>query len=137
RRTARCLVMCESLRRFCVEGGRVPPDRIERGPPGIDGEEVSAARGPAPAEARRGLGVPANAGRVVGTVTRLFEQKGNEFLVEAAKTVLERWPDAFFVVAGDGPLRPHLEDEARRLRVADRVRFLGFRSDVAVVLRAL
>jgi glycosyltransferase involved in cell wall biosynthesis len=34
--------------------------------------------------------------------------------------------DAYLVYAGDGPLRPELEALARRLDVAERVRFLGF-----------
>jgi glycosyltransferase involved in cell wall biosynthesis len=34
--------------------------------------------------------------------------------------------DSFLVFAGDGPLRPKLEAEARSLGVANRVRFLGF-----------
>jgi len=35
-------------------------------------------------------------------------------------------PNAYLVFAGEGPLRAHLESEARTLGVADRVRFLGF-----------
>ncbi|HXJ17034.1 MAG TPA: glycosyltransferase family 4 protein [Candidatus Polarisedimenticolia bacterium] len=35
-------------------------------------------------------------------------------------------PESVLVIAGDGPLRPALEDEAKSLGVAERVRFLGF-----------
>lgn len=35
-------------------------------------------------------------------------------------------PESFLVIAGDGPLRPALEAEARSLGIAERVRFLGF-----------
>ncbi len=35
-------------------------------------------------------------------------------------------PRAYLVIAGDGPLRTKLEEEAQALGIADRVRFLGF-----------
>src|SRR5262245_12198782 len=136
-RTARCLVMCETLRRFCIESCRIPADRIEKVPLGIDLAPFDPSGGPSREEARRAIGLPNGARRVVGTVTRLFEQKGNAHLLDAARTVLDRWPDAIFVIAGDGPLRAELESQARRLRIAESVVFLGFRDDVPRVLRAL
>jgi glycosyltransferase involved in cell wall biosynthesis len=55
----------------------------------------------------------------------LRPQKGFDLLLQA----LQRWnPDPSevrLVIGGDGPLRAALESQARRLRVADRVRFLG------------
>jgi glycosyltransferase involved in cell wall biosynthesis len=35
-------------------------------------------------------------------------------------------PGSFLVMAGEGPLRQHLEEEAQLLGIAERVRFLGF-----------
>ncbi len=43
------------------------------------------------------LGVPRNA-LVVGTVTKLGPERGNEYLLEAAKEVLHRQPDVHFVL---------------------------------------
>lgn len=131
-RTARCLVMNESLRRFCVAACRVPAERIEKVPLGIDLSRFDPERAPSRAAARRALGIDPEA-TVVGTVTRLFEQKGNRYLLEAMAKV----PGATLVVAGDGPLRGELEGEAARLGIAGRVLFLGFRDDVPLVLRAL
>ncbi len=45
-------------------------------------------------------------------------------------------PDVELLMVGDGPLRSELEALARELRIAERVRFLGIRRDVAEVLRA-
>lgn len=67
---------------------------------------------------------------VVLTVARLDEQKGHSYLLEAAAKV----PEAQFVLAGDGPLRVSLEAQARSLGVAERVKFLGYRSDIADLL---
>jgi glycosyltransferase involved in cell wall biosynthesis len=44
--------------------------------------------------------------------------------------------DAVLLLAGDGPTRPAVEDEVHRHRLAGRVRVLGERSDVDVVLAA-
>jgi glycosyltransferase involved in cell wall biosynthesis len=40
------------------------------------------------------------------------------------------------LLAGDGPLRPRLEKQVKRLKIEQYVDFLGFRSDVADLLNA-
>jgi glycosyltransferase involved in cell wall biosynthesis len=45
------------------------------------------------------------------------------------------WPFHLFI-AGEGPLRPALEEEIARLGLADRVTLLGLRTDVPQLLRA-
>ncbi|MCY4078047.1 MAG: glycosyltransferase, partial [Acidobacteria bacterium] len=84
---------------------------------------------------RSGLGLPAE-GPVVGTITRLMPAKGNEYLVEAARTVLHEVPDAHFCIVGEGELASDLEALAERLGVAGRVRFAGYTRDVAGALAA-
>lgn len=86
-------------------------------------------------ESRIRLGIPPDA-RVVGSVTRLFPEKGTRYLVEAMPHVLARCPDAWCVVVGDGPQRRELEALTRRLGIAGRVHFLGYREDVEPVLAA-
>jgi glycosyltransferase involved in cell wall biosynthesis len=73
---------------------------------------------------------------VVGSVTRLHDSKGNEYLVRAARLVLDERPNARFVVFGEGPLRPGLEALATQLGIADRFSFAGFVTDVPRVLAA-
>jgi glycosyltransferase involved in cell wall biosynthesis len=73
---------------------------------------------------------------VVGTVTRLHESKGNAYLVEAARLVLDVRPQARFVLIGEGPLRAELEARAAALGLGDRFRFLGFVKDVPAALAA-
>jgi glycosyltransferase involved in cell wall biosynthesis len=64
------------------------------------------------------------------TAARLDSQKGHEYLLRAAAGV----PEATFILAGDGPLRPRLEELARSLGLAERVLFLGHRDDVPALL---
>lgn len=61
-------------------------------------------------------------------VGRLVEKKGTRLLLYALRAV----PKGELVIIGDGPERRSLEDLARRLGVADRVRFLGRQPPEAV-----
>jgi teichuronic acid biosynthesis glycosyltransferase TuaC len=55
------------------------------------------------------------------SVGNLVELKGHHLVIEA----LQRMPDVLLLIAGRGPERDKLEALARRLGVAERVRFLG------------
>jgi len=72
----------------------------------------------------------AHDGRVIGNVARLVEQKDQRSLVAAAPEILTRFPDARFVVVGDGPLRDDLERRAAGLPFE----FTGERDDVPDLL---
>ena len=69
---------------------------------------------------------------LIFTPARLHPQKGHAILLAAAALV----PEATFVLAGDGPLRAELEQQARTLGIADRCVFLGYRPDVPALLAA-
>jgi|GEM_PF-98770 len=64
---------------------------------------------------------------VVGTVSQLVRRKGLEQLIE----VLAVEPSFAAVIIGDGPERLALEALATRLKVQNRVTFLGHRNDIA------
>jgi glycosyltransferase involved in cell wall biosynthesis len=48
-----------------------------------------------------------------------------------------QFPTAHYVIAGDGSLRAELEAAAQTLNLADRVHFLGWRSDPYAIFAAL
>ena len=87
------------------------------------------------AAARAELGIAADE-FAIGTITRLHDSKGNNFLVEAAAKVVQERPKARFFLVGEGPLLPDLEAQARALNLGDRFVFAGFRRDVAATLSA-
>lgn len=90
-------------------------------------------------EARRRLaetlGLPAGSA-VLGTVGRLHPAKDHALLLRAFAQLVTGHPQAALVVVGDGALRTDLERDAEALGIADRVRFLGDRSDVKALLCA-
>jgi glycosyltransferase involved in cell wall biosynthesis len=75
--------------------------------------------------------VPPGVIRVV-FVGRCVSEKDHPTLLRALVAV----PKAYLFLVGDGPLRLQLEQMAQSLGIRDRVSFLGWRRDVAAVLKA-
>jgi len=84
---------------------------------------------------RAGLAPPR--ATLVGSVGRLDEQKGYEYLVGAARRVVDQRPDVYFAVAGEGPSRPALERLVAESGLDGRFRLPGFVDDVTSFLSAL
>lgn len=72
--------------------------------------------------------------RVIATASRLDEGKGVGDLLKVVARLHRDGCSVTLLVAGDGTQRRTLEDDVRRLDIFDRVRFLGWRADVAEVL---
>ena len=136
RETDIAIAVSESTAGFVVQARQIPPDKVKVVYLGAPLDEFSRPRSDAEvAGARAELGVrPGDC--LIGSVTRLHESKGNAFLVDAARLVLDRRPQATFIVAGEGPLRPALEAQAASLGLGDRFVFAGFARDVARVVSA-
>jgi glycosyltransferase involved in cell wall biosynthesis len=73
-------------------------------------------------------------GQRIICVANFRAQKGHDVLLTAFAQVLRALPEAELVLVGDGPLRRQLEDQSRRLGVAERVRFQGSVSDIWTLL---
>ena len=62
---------------------------------------------------------------VIGKVARLFPLKGHEFLVKAARAVVDVCPNVRFLFVGDGILRSPIESELSSLGLRDNFVFAG------------
>jgi glycosyltransferase involved in cell wall biosynthesis len=82
---------------------------------------------------RRELGIPKQA-IVIGHVGRFTEEKNHMFLVEIAREVIRLEPRAFFLLVGDGPLRPSIEGMVTSYSLQNRFAFTGVRSDVPTLM---
>jgi glycosyltransferase involved in cell wall biosynthesis len=85
----------------------------------------------APALDRASLDTPADAPLLLG-MGRLHEAKAHDVSLTALKAL----PDAYLWIAGSGPQEAKLKAMAQALDVADRVRFLGWRTDPSALYRA-
>jgi glycosyltransferase involved in cell wall biosynthesis len=117
---------------------RCDPRRIHVIPNAVDTARFDPARYDR-ARCRAELGLAPDA-FCVGSVCRLAFEKNVSHLLEAVRAFATAEGDAVpitVVLAGpDGGWRAALEARARGLGLADRVRFLGPRSDVPALLRA-
>ena len=73
----------------------------------------------------------------VGFIGRLVDQKGCEYLLQAAPAILQAHPDARFLLVGDGPERARLESMARELDIDNAVVFTGYQADPAAMIEAM
>lgn len=101
------------------------------------GLEVETAQGGGTREAvREALGIPGDA-CVVGTVSRVYVEKGHAFLLDAFHAVANTVPNLHVLIVGEGPRRPSLERQADHLGLGERVHFTGFYGDLPGALRAM
>jgi glycosyltransferase involved in cell wall biosynthesis len=119
--TSVIVCVCETERRRAIEAGVAAPDRLRVVFNGV--EECPADREPNPVLLELRGDEP-----LAGAVTVLREQKRVDLLLEAARSVFERAPEARLAVVGNGPLRDSLEQQARELGLDrdERFRFLAF-----------
>ena len=115
----------EAIRRILIADG-IPASRSVTVHEGIDLERVAAAP---PAGLHEEFWLPHDA-PIVGNVAALVAHKGQRYLIEAAAAVIRQVPDARFVIAGEGELRPQLERLIKERHLEKHVLLAGFRPDV-------
>src|SRR5581483_5480538 len=108
------LAVSAALKRDMVALG-LPEEKIRVHHTGIDLDRFRPVdRG----AAKAALGI---AGPLLVSIGHLNARKGQDIAIAA----LERIPDATLILAGDGPERARLEQQAAARGLAERVRFLG------------
>ena len=127
---ADCLVVvAERVRDDAIAEG-VRPDRIVKIAngvllPNIESGETSRLRDELNIQPKQ---------QILLSVGRLRYQKAHSVLLRAFPAVLAQFPHSRMLIAGDGILRVQLENEAGALRITEKVRFLGVRHDIPVLL---
>jgi L-malate glycosyltransferase len=126
RRLDRIIVVSNDSKNV-MAGCGVPPEKIRVIYGGVDTERFQP-RPERGAAIRRSLDLPESA--VVAVMSaNLVRQKGHSDYIKAAALLKETHPEAFHLFAGSGDASAFLQ-EAKERNVADRVRFLGFRTDM-------
>jgi glycosyltransferase involved in cell wall biosynthesis len=129
----RVYTVSQDMKRKIMQGP-TRDDRIRVIHTGIDLSQFDS--GKSGAEVRAEFGIPADA-LVVGTVSRLYIEKGHKHLIDAAAALRDRVPQLRLLIVGTGDQRAPLEQQARALGIADRVVFTGFYDDLSGALRAM
>lgn len=106
----------------------VPPEKIVPVFPGIDPQQWQQQPDPQRVEEFRhqyGIGDRP----VVLSVGRLIERKGCDRTIEAFPKILSRFPDAVYLIVGEGPMRSQLEALRDNLGLQQSIIFAGEVSD--------
>lgn len=74
---------------------------------------------------------------VIGHVGRFNPQKNHPFLLEIFSALLKKEPSAVLLLVGGGEDLPKIQAKAQTLGIAENIRFLGVRSDVADLMQAM
>ena len=121
----------EAIRQIVLSDG-IPGHRTVTVHEGIDLDRIAAAPR---SELHHELWLPHDA-PLVGNVAALVPHKGQRHLVDAAGLVLPKQPDARFIIAGEGELRPALEHQIRQHHLEKHVILAGFRPDILSLHKA-
>jgi glycosyltransferase involved in cell wall biosynthesis len=127
-----CFICASDAIRAMLVADGIPAHKVVTVHEGIDLGKIAAA--PA-ANLHEELWLPHNA-PIVGNVAALVPHKGQRHLIEAAAIVVKAIPDARFVLAGEGELRPALEKQIKDHHLEKHVFLAGFRPDVLSVHKA-
>lgn len=119
------IAVSQDVSRSLTEQAGIPAERIVTIANGVDDHECSPLRPPL----RRHSGE-----FVLGAFGRLAYEKNQAVLLRVMALLVSHRAQIRMVLVGDGPDRSMLEDLAKNLGIADRVDFLGFRSDVRDVM---
>lgn len=124
-------IICNAAAERYVKVGSVPSERLTVVANGLPVEQF----GPDPASRaaiRQELGIGDEF--VWLAVGRIEPPKDYTNLINAIARM--RTDRSMLLIAGDGPLRVQIEGLARELKVSDRIRFLGIRKDVPMLMSA-
>lgn len=130
---SRIVAISEAVRAAMLARREVPDAKITVIPNGIAAPDNAQAS--QSAAIRRALGVEADTPLVV-CAARLEAEKDIASLVSAMSKVKDALPAARCLIAGDGSLRPALEQQIQRLGLGGAVQLLGFRPDAPALIAA-
>lgn len=73
---------------------------------------------------------------VVAHVGRFSKQKNHSFLLDVFSEIVKINPGSVLLLVGTGELEEEIKHKANRLKITDKIRFLGVRNDVPQLLSA-
>lgn len=71
--------------------------------------------------------------RIILTVARLDIHKGHDLVIKVFPRVLEKFPDVYYYIIGDGPERTYLENLVLERNLKERVIFVGYVSEEEMI----
>lgn len=125
------IVNSSSVRDLLAQKNGIPLEKIRVLHNAVDVDRFATAR------RDRGHLFPGTStgSKLIAVVANMYSPvKGHTCLISAASSVCRDFPEAIFVLIGDGKERPSLEEQVRQAGLEKNVLFLGSRRDVPELL---
>jgi len=74
---------------------------------------------------------------IIATAGSLTPRKGHKYLIESVFRIVTEYPNARFVILGEGPLESKLKQMCERQQIQKFVHFMGNRADIADILKEI
>lgn len=137
RLTNKLVVLSPTLKEYYCQLFRLPESKIEIITNGVDLDRFRPLVNESWRKSKRAeIGLKTD-DLVIGNVARLDPVKEHKSLISAIALLKDQIPTAILLIVGDGPTREHLKALTQSLGLESVVRFLGFRDDVADLLRIM
>jgi glycosyltransferase involved in cell wall biosynthesis len=127
--TDHVIAVSEAAKQSCVRMRGFAPDKIEVMPSGIPQKRLRQPDTLRCQALREKWQIPSSA-KVIGSVTRLIDIKGNDVVIRAAVQVLAHRPHCVFVLVGSGPEEAALRKLSKHLGIDEKIIFTGFQHNV-------
>jgi glycosyltransferase involved in cell wall biosynthesis len=123
----------ESITPFALKAG-MPKNKIQVISTGIKSKKINPKEKQKNLDnVKKELGINAQT-KIILFVGLLVPRKGIDKIIKMADKL--RKEDAVFLLAGDGPNRKEYEQQVRQLKLENKVKFLGFRTDTPRLYQA-
>lgn len=128
KRTNKIIAVSSPVANFLVDNDLARADQVVVIPNAVDAAQFTKAAKVKPVNA-------GNKSVVIGAVGNLNKQKGHEYLIEAMKLILVRYPQATCEIIGDGEQRIMLEEQIRSNKLEHHITLFGQKKDTAKYLK--
>jgi len=126
----RVIVCSQSMKNEIGGHFNLPLDKVDVIPNAIDPTKYQTSVERGSVRQRYGVGYGE---KLILCVGRLVPQKGIEYFIRAIPSIAKRYPEAKFIIVGEGWSRDILEAEARASGQGRKIQFTGFASDKEVI----
>jgi len=126
----RVIVCSQSMKTEICDHFNLPQNKVDVIPNAIDATKYQTSADRGAVRQRYGVGYGE---KLILCVGRLVPQKGVEYFIRAIPTIAKRYPEAKFIIVGEGWSRDILEAEASASGHGRKIRFTGFAPDQEVI----
>jgi len=134
--TTRAIAISQYAKRFLIDKKGVAEDNVAVIQNGIPLERFQSTSPESGQRMRARFGLSEQA-LVVGVIGMFHENKGHRSFIEAVALLKDEFPDAKFVLVGEGELRQELEQQVHSSQLDGHVMFLGEQHDIPAILQML